>query len=732
MRQVSIFGLLWVLSFSPLPGQGPERLEVAANHHVRVPSLGAAPRIDGRLDEAVWEEAALVDGFTQFEPELGAPPTERTEIRIGYDQHKLYFGIRCHDSEPQRLIANAMQRDNNLVNDDSVEILLDTFHDRQDGFLFAVNALAAQTDALIRNGGNEINYNWDGIWESAAARDAEGWSAEVAIPFKTLRFPKKAEQLWGLNLHRNIPRKRENLIWSPVPKTSSNIPQYQVSQFGEMSGLRDVQPGNSFRAVPYVIGDGVQDRAHSTSTALDGGVDVKVNITSGLVADLTYNTDFAEAEADQQQINLTRFKLFFPEKREFFLEGSNLFYFGERADFLRPPERIFFFSRRIGLTEDGSREIPVLGGAKVSGKLGGMSLGFLNLTTEPLTFTDRAGLPLREPRSNFSVVRLKQDVLAKSSIGFIGLDKEASGGADNRGFGGDWNFAFGDHFQTGGFLARTSSPGLEGEDWAGQVDVQWDSDTLFSRLSYTEVGDNFNPEMGFFTRLGVREIRNVLSYNPRPKFWDLRQMFIFHEITYITDLDGNIETRSNRYEVDFFFDNAVLIALKYFDTLEVLDEDFEIRPGIVIPVGSYHFRNWFIGVQSVPAWPYFGFARYQKGEFFDGTLETQVLGLVLRPFRGFFARLFWERNDVELPAGDFVTDLYTARIEYSFTPTLSTKTLLQWNQRDNLSVNAIFRWRYRPGSDFFLVYDENRDLRRGLSTLKDRALIAKTSFSYDF
>jgi hypothetical protein len=331
----------------------------------------------------------------------------------------------------------------------------------------------------------------------------------------------------------------------------------------------------------------------------------------------------------------------------------------------------------------------------------------------------------REPQTNYSVLRLTRNVLEKSTVGLIGLAKEVSGGPDNQGFGADWNFALGPHFQTGGFFARTTTPGLTGEDRAGHLDLQWDSDRFYSHLSYSDVGEDFNPEMGFFTRLGVREWRSVVSYQPRPKLWNLRQLYIFNELSYTTDAEGEVETRNNRYEVDVLFNNAVFLAFKLFDTWDVLDQSFEIHPGVVIPPGSYRFDNFFIGVQTIPSLPYFFFARYQRGDFYDGTLEARVLGSRIRPTAGLFLRLYWERNDVALPGGAFTTNLYTARLEYAWSPRLSSNTLVQWNQDDNLSLKAVGRWTFRPGSDLYLVYDDSRELPRTPTAAKERAVAVK-------
>ncbi|MCP4656130.1 MAG: hypothetical protein GY856_12015 [bacterium] len=460
---------------------------------------------------------------------------------------------------------------------------------------------------------------------------------------------------------------------------------------------------------------------------------MKKNITSDLVLDLTYNLDFAEAEADLQQVNLTRFKLYFPEKREFFLEGANLFYLGERKDYLKQPDKLFFFSRRIGLTEDGRQEIPVLGGAKISGRLAGTGVGFLNLTTEDLTYTDRQGRERYEPRTNYSVLRLKRNVLEKSTVGLMWLNKEVSGGDDNSGTAVDWDFGFGKNMKTGGFLAKTSTPDRDGTDWAGMADFVWDGKQAFLKGVYTEIGEDFNPEMGFFPRLGIREWRGTFTYVFRPKKYNLRDIWAISDFSTVTDRDGNLQSRYSRIESDLLWKNKVMIAMKLFDRTEVLVSDFEVSDGVIIPPGEYDFQNYFIGVQGIPAWVIWPAARLIGGEYYDGTFKTLMLIATIRPMAGLDFRIVNEHTEVDLPAGKFETDLTSARTTWSLSPRVFFRALVQWQKDDNLDAKLLFRWIYKPGAAFYVAYDEFRNLTDGpaaLSNTRDRSLIVKMSFYY--
>ncbi|MCP4658457.1 MAG: carbohydrate binding family 9 domain-containing protein [bacterium] len=707
--------------------------EAISDFAVEARLLSEAPVVDGHMNEKVWEEAALVTDFIQIEPDAGAPATEKTEIRIGYDDRTLYIGARCYQSEPEKIVAVAMDRDRPFGTEDSVHIVLDTFLDGKNAFYFATNPLGAQLDALVRNDGEDRNYAWDGVWASGASLDARGWTAEIAIPWRTLRFSRTEEQIWGINLRRNITYNREQLIWKPTSHFSTSEVLFKVSDAGRLTGLKNLKQGRQYDIRPHLIARWNRDELEGGDAEIDAGVDVKKNITSAVVLDLTYHLDFAEVEADLQQVNLTRFKLYFPEKREFFLEGANLFYLGERRDYLKQPDKLFFFSRRIGLTEDGRREIPVLGGAKISGRLAGTGIGFLHLTTEDLTYTDSQGQERYEPRTNYSVLRLKRNVLKKSTLGLMWLNKEVSGGDDNSGAAVDWDFGLGKHLKTGGFLAKTSSPDREGTDWAGMADLVWDGKQAFLKGVYTEIGEDFNPEMGFFSRLGIREWRGTYTYVFRPKKYNLSEIWAISDCYNISDREGNLQSRSGRIETDLVWKNQVMLALKLFDRTEVLVSDFEVSDGVVIPPGEYDFQSYLIGVQAVPGRVVWPAGRFLAGDYYDGTFKTLVLLVVINPMAGLDTRFDYEHTEVDLPAGEFETDLVSARATYSLSPRVSFRALIQWRKDDNFDGNLLFRWIYKPGASFYVAYDELRDLTdhpAALSSRRDRSLIVKMGFYY--
>ncbi|MCP4657642.1 MAG: carbohydrate binding family 9 domain-containing protein [bacterium] len=706
--------------------------EEAPDYAVTAPLLSSAPTIDGRLDEPVWDEAALLDRFTQIDPEEGASATERTEVRIGYDRKKLYFGVRCYYSDPKDIVAITMERDARLLHEDSIQLILDTYLDRQDAFFFAVTALGAQHDAVVRNNGGEIDQGWDGIWQSITSRDEEGWSAEIAIPFRTLRFPQKEFHTWGFNILRSVVHKRENTVWKPLARAATMNSLFQVADAGELRGLEDIEQGRTFDVKPYVVARADRHSLEGRDTSFDGGIDVKKALTSNLALNLSYNRNFSEAERDQQRINLTRFPQYFAEKRDFFFGDANLFYLGERPDpGIKEADKIFFFSRRIGLTDDGRHAIPIVGGAEISGQIAGTSVGLVNWTTDDHTYTDRSGVR-QVSQTNYTALRLRR-AFQESSVGLLWLNQDVAGGIDTHGTGVDWELGLTQNLRSGGFLAQTSTPGLDGADWAGMVDLVWTRPQTILKGSYAEIGEEFNPEMGFFPRRGIREWRGSVLFDLRPEMWNLRNIFLANDFIYITDRDGNVETQYNRLVTDFMWKNFVLVAFEFRDEIQGLKTNFRIHDEVVIPPGEYHFQHYFFGIQSIPAKPFFAYARLAGGEFYDGRFKTYFVGLRLRPIAGLTAQVEWEQTEVDLPAGEFEVQLTIGRFTYSVSPRLSFRGLVQWYRDDNFDAQVMFDWRYRPGASFYVVYDEFRDLTdspRVDGRFRDRALIAKMGFFF--
>jgi hypothetical protein len=727
------------LAPTPAPPAVPLRQSV-----VEPRRLSRPPVLTGRVDDPIWQEAALISDFTQYEPDAGKAATERTEVRIGYDAENLYFGFRCYE-KPSGIVASTMTRDGDLTFEDSVQIILDTYHDHANGFLFAVNPIGAKVDGLVRKEGEDVNFYWDGLWEMKTAMDAEGWTAEMVIPFKTLRFPKADSQTWGFNVRRFIARRSEDSFWKPMERGNGYFGRWRISQFGEMRGLVGLNPSGRVAAMPYAVLQNKHDQRTDGWSGNLGG-EIKADITPTLTAELTVHTDFAEAESDTQQINLTRNQLQYPEKRAFFLESSNLFYFGDRAtgvglgglENLRDHFE-FFFSRQIGLTPDGLQEVPMLGGGKLTGQQGDLSVGVLNLTTEPFHFIDGSGNRAFQPETNYSVVRLKEGLFDNtSSIGVMGLAKEGTGN-HNEGVGVDWDLALTHDLSSGGFVAKTETPGLVGHDTSFLTDLFYKAGLVSAYSEYAEFGNNFNPELGFQSTLGgIHKSESDVTFYLPVDWGVLHRIQILNDFDHVTDANNRLITQYWKSEVGFVGTSGGGTAFITNDDLEVLTAPFNIYKNIFIPPGVYRFRNIFWGMATDYAKPVGVTTWLDWGNFYDGTRLHTLVSVAMHPLRGFQASVNWERADVELKEGRFVTDLITADLTYSFTTKLYVRSLTQWNKLDNFRANVLLDWTYRPASDFYLVYTDVSDLYpadRPLQyspQLPGRTIIAKIGHRLDF
>jgi hypothetical protein len=727
----------------PAPA-GPPAAEAppASRSYVAVPVRFATPPvIDGRLDDPVWKTAARLGDFRQLIPNEGQPATEPTEVFLGYDSDNLYIGARCHDSEADKVFATALSRDSEILYDDTLQIILDTYRDGRNGFLFATNSAGVLVDALVRNEGEEVNYNWDGIWTVKTSRDSGGWTVEMAIPWRTLRFPNRPQQDWGFNVERFVSRKQERSYWKPMQLAYGFYAPYKVSQFGEMTGLEGARQGSRFHFSPYVIAGAEQPSGVGTDGAktrvLNGGGDLKINVTSDLVADLTFRTDFSETEADEATVNLSRSSLLFPEKRAFFLEGANLFYFGDRPEPQHPSDENFlFFSRQIGLTPDGRAEIPLLGGVKLTGHQGDYDIGVLSLETEAVHKPDGYGGVVDEPQTTYSVVRVKRDIGENSSFGILGISKDAVGD-QNRVGGVDWDVALNPNLRSGGYFAKSSTPGITDADWTGSTDLYWDSRNLRFHYVYTEVGKGFNDEVGFINRIGVRQVRadnNVIVWPDEGPF---RQAWFTYNLDYITDSTTNdIQSRINNFQANAYFRNAAGISYKFYDDLEVLTEPLEIKHGLFIPPGAYHFDNHFVGFQTDYTKPLGGAGRVAWGDYYDGTFFQTFYYLAYRPVPGLLTDVTFQQTQVDIKEGKFTTDLLLGEINYAFSPQLSTQTWVQWTRGANLETKVILDWEFRPASKLYLVYQDLRtyidffDPRQPVFGTPGRSFITKVVFLF--
>ena len=708
--------------------------------------VDATPVLDGILDETVWNAAEAVDAFVQQEPDEGAPASERTEARILYDGENLYIGVRAFDSEPDAVIATEMRRDSDrILDEDNFQIILDTFRDYRSAYMFVTTPLGAKLEQQVFEEGEgsgrrgfgvatNINKDWDGVWHVSARRTDDGWAAEIAIPLVTLRFPDRERQEWGINFMRNIRRKNEQAFWAGIPKPYTLT---RVSLAGSLTGLESLNRGMDLRVKPFVSGG-----ATRTSDAgvvdnrgrRDIGLDVKYGVSAGLNLDLTYNTDFAQAEVDDEQVNLTRFALFYPEKRDFFLENSGQFNVGTNSAVQRVAD--LFFSRRIGLSETGD-PIPILGGARLTGKVGRNNIAVMDIQTDGLPGDVGRGLTGRDGE-NFFVARYSRDIMARSKVGALVINKHVGNGDHvNRTFAADMTLAPHPSFLVNSFIAKTSTTGLDDGDLAGYVRLGWLDEAWNVYGEYADLQENFNPEVGFLPRRGIRISKVHLERNPRPGRFGVRVFDPMVNITYTTDQNNRLVTRRIHNMLGTRLDNGAYINIWYNDYLEVLDEPFRVRPDVVVAPGTHRFGEWRFSFTSDPSRRLYGTVYYSPQTFFDGNRTDYNARAGLRLTSRLAAEGAFTRNDVRLPGGEFSADIASFRIDYALSPTMTLRALTQYNSlTDQWSTAARFNYIYRPGSDIYIVYDELRrdygDVLPGgvsqFTPFRERQLIVKATY----
>jgi hypothetical protein len=691
-----------------------------------------APRIDGFLDDEAWSAAAPLTEFVQSQPDEGRPATERTEVRVLYDAEFLYIGAMLWDSEPGRMVHTVLRRDETHNDNDAFAVTLDTYHDHRNGFFFETNANGALFDAQIigeggtsgvrSSSGSNFNADWDTVWYAAGQITDEGWSVEIAIPFWALRFDRDNMEAWGVNFRRQIRRKTESSYWAPVPRQFNAT---RLSLSGLLVGLEGIARPRNLQLKPYARGDmgqfpsGPEDMpysVHSTEWGGDLGGDLKWSITPNWTLDGTINTDFAQVEADDVQINLTRFPLFFPEKREFFLENAGLFQFGSSSG-RSGPRVIGFQSRRIGIYE--GEEVPLLAGARVTGKTGGWNLGAMNMQT-----AERSEIGL--PSENHSVLRVRRDLGARSSIGALFTNRQSSGTAFNRTLGFDGRWAISDQATVDGWIMKTETPGLEADsEWAGAISANYASPEWQFTLAGMDVGDGFNPELGFVNRRGLRSYNANAFWTPYfPDSTWLRNLGPHITFQYLTDRNGRLLTRYLHLDYDMFLKRGDKLSIAHNRSFERLDAPFEIVPGVVIPVGDYEFDEIQLEAQSDPSRVAHVRALYTWGTFWDGRKKNWDLGGGFRIGARFNASASVNWTQADLAGGSFDATLVRARIDYDVNTRLFLSGLFQYdNLTDQFLSNVRLRFNYEPLSDIFLVYNESRLTMD--PTLIDRSIILK-------
>jgi len=726
----------------PAPPVAPETItrDSAGKATVRAIRLSEPLRLDGTLDEGAYTSNPPFGGFIQVVPKAGDPSSERTDVWVLFDATNIYVAARCWDrAPPDKWIANELRRDTTqLRQNDTFGVMFDTFYDRRSGFMFYTNPLGAVADYSVVDEG-QSNTDWNPVWSVRTGRFDGGWSVEMAIPFKTLRYRSGPAQVWGIQLRRAIRRKNEWTYLTPVP-TSLAGPQAlnRVSAAGTLVGLDLPPAGKNLELKPYAIARLTTDRVRNPPVSNDfdreAGGDVKYGVTASLTADFTVNTDFAQVEIDEQQVNLTRFNLLFPEKRDFFLEGRGIFDFarggpgaaGMMMTAATSDTPYLFYSRRIGLNRSrvppfDNREVPIDAGARLSGKVGRYALGAMNIQTgdEPVSAS---------PPTNFTVLRLKRDILRRSTIGamFTNRSVSALGTGSNQGYGVDAAFSFYENVSMGAYYARTATRTLEGDDESYQAKVDYMADRYGVRAEYLKVGDSFNPEVGFVRRDDMRRSFASARFSPRPASLKAVRKFTWEaSLESFVNGAGHLETRRQSARFNTEFETSDQLTIEAARNYELLIQPFGVGP-LRVPRGAYDFSNVLMSYALGQQRRVSGTVTLQAGGYYDGTLTAigYTAGRV-----SVTTRLSVEPtisvNRLDLAAGRFTAKLYRARTDYAFSPRMFASALLQYSSTDrSFSSNLRLRWEYHPGSELFVVWTDERDtLARPDAAPRNRAFV---------
>ncbi len=684
---------LWLLFFAlwtGLPGASEASERTAA-----LVRTDAAPVIDGVLDEPVWRDGALLEPLIQVLPVEGAPPTEATEVRLLYDRDFLYLGIRMYDSEPGALIAKQMVHDADMTSDDRINLVLDTFNDHRNAFFFQINPAGTRSDALIENN-RTFRRDWDGIWYAKASVDDEGWSAEFAIPFKTVSFA-AGGGTWGLEVERQIRRKNEKVRWANPSKNRTIV---DVAGIGTLTGLRDVD-GTGIDVVPNGSLQYTWDRTPrwgGTSTDSDllanPGAEAYYKFHPSVTAALTVNTDFIEAPVDDRRTELTRFPPFFPERRDFFLQDAGTFEFANITANGFP-----YFSRRFGRM--GGEPLDIDAGLKVTGRLGRVRFGGLNVH-----LPSQSGIG----RTDLSAIRVQRDLLEGSAIGIIATHGDPRDQASNSLVGADFQYynsrVGGSNIVSGNAFFMHSFTGGGGDDEAAfGVNLAYPNDRYNAAVGFSQIGDDFNPALGFLNRWGIRQYDADFRFRVRPSGM-LRTLDTGFETEFVTNRKNDLESAIltfNLLELANHADDKIKFSYVH-DRERLLREPFEVDPGVVIPLGSYSFSRYGIRLQTSNARLVSGIAEIIWGTFYNGHLRQANATLEFRPSRYVFLALQYEQNDGRLRQGSFTQRLARIRFNLAFTPEISWTNVIQYdNVAHSMGLNSIFRWEIESGREFFLI-----------------------------
>ncbi|MDP2956056.1 MAG: DUF5916 domain-containing protein [Longimicrobiales bacterium] len=710
-------------------GPYPIDVEAAPRPEARATRATTPIVLDGVLDEAAWAAAPVLGGFMQARPDRGHPATELTEARILYDDEYLYVGVELWDREPDKLIIPSLEQDFESGNSDIFGITLDTFLDRRNAFMFLVNPKGAVKEAQDFDDSRQENAAWEGIFEVRTRIHDRGWTVEWAIPFTTVRFdPAMDSQDWGMNMMRRIRRKNEESYWAPLDQRDRI---HRMSKAGTLRGLQGIRPGRNLIVKPYAVGshaDGGAARA-AGDWDQDAGLDLKYGLTSRLTMDLTLRTDFSQVEVDQERVNLTRFSLFFPERRDFFTENSGVFSFGDiternyrsgssLSDFT------LFHSRRIGLDAAG-QEIPILGGGRLTGRAGAFEIGALSMTTRAA-----GGLP----GESFSVLRAKRTVEGVGDFGAIAINRQATDGSGgtNRTFGFEANLAPHRYLRINSYLAGVDDAST-GSDWAGRIWAGWRDNFWNVSAGTKRVGEDFNPKVGFVRRRGVQQSYATAGVHVQPASvrW-LTEVNPFADVEYVADLDGRLLSRSFNASVEMDYRSGGGAGLQVLDEFERLDAPFSVSGGTVVPAGDYSFRSAALSMRTSAGRSLWANLRISSGDFYNGDRTSVSLSGQLRVDYRLSFDFSAERNELSMPgAEDFGANVYGGRATFAASTRFFTSAFVQYNAlTEEVVTNVRVNYIHAPLSDLFLVYTERTD-RTG-ATPTDRLVSFKVTKAVAF
>jgi len=697
---------------------------------------GQQPRIDGKLTDEAWRLAPAQGNFVQREPDYGQPSSEKTEFRVLYDDTTLYLGVWVWDSDASGIMGSELKRDSGLNKGDQLKITIDTFHDHRNAFYFSTNPLGAYKDAHTVENGRTINYDWNAVWDNKTSIDDKGWYVEIAIPLSQLRFKTSiGESEWGLNLCRILFRKNEESYWVPFPREWGPSGFARVSNAGVLGGLSDLKARRRLEFVPFILPTASRDYVAGAGADRDAkyGGDFKIGLTNDLIADFTYHTDFAQVEADQEVVNLTRYSLFFPEKRQFFTEGAGIFDFGKAVAGLGgdaaandPGLLALFYSRRIGLVD--GQQVPIIGGGRVTGRVGDYAVGLLNITTEEETLSSR-----QVANANFTALRVKRNVLAKSSVGALLLNS-ANGISDyNRAIGVDAGLVLGRYVTLTSLFAKTFSPEAYavasgfpasrslGEGWrrttAAVVDFAYKDDKINYGAQYQDIGKDFNAEMGYIPRLDIRAGKVKAGWTPRPRWPGVRQLVFNGATEYFENHDGRVESRTSEFGAQMQRHDTSSVrfsATREYDNLAV---PFATA-GTTLAPGEYSWTTASASYSSNRTRRVFGTIGGDAGGYYDGDRQALRANLSIQVGRTLLFEPNYTHNRVQLPGrADYSSNVLNFRVSHSFSPDFYLKGFVQYNDdRKTASFNFLWWYHYKPGSDLYVVYNQGWDIDLPLSS----------------